>query len=359
MTTILAVAIKELLQLRRDRRMLPLVLAVPILQLVIFGYAANMEVRHIRLLVVDQDRTPASRRLVDRFLESRWFDLAGTAETTDEVEPWFVRGRAAMALVIGRGYGRGTDGRGAAPVQILSDGANATTGSIGLGYAAGILRGAAGGLVELKPRVWYNPDLRSRWFYLPAVLAMVLMLTTLTLSSMSVVKEREIGTIEQIIVTPLRGWQFLVGKLAPFVALGLFNVTLITLVMVGWFRVPLRGSFVLLSAASLLFIIVMIGLGLLMSTIARNQQQAMIGSIFMVMVPMIYLSGLLFPIENMPRLFQAITWVIPLRYYVIVLRGVILKGNGWTVLWPQLATLAGMGFGIVWLAAGRFRKRLD
>jgi ABC-2 type transport system permease protein len=209
------------------------------------------------------------------------------------------------------------------------------------------------------PRVFYNPDLRSRWFYVPAVVAMVLMLVTMILPSMAVVREKEIGTLEQIIVTPLRSWQLILGKLVPFVIVGLLDLLLVTAVARGVFGVPLRGSLLLLVGLTLLFLLSSLGFGLLVSTLVGTQQQAMMFSAFVLMVPMIYLSGLIFPFENMPLVFQHASVVIPLRYYAVILRGVFLKGSGLDVLWPQALALLAIGATVIGLAALRFRKRLD
>ena len=209
------------------------------------------------------------------------------------------------------------------------------------------------------PRVFYNPDLKSRWFYVPAVLAMILMIMTMLLSAMGVVREKEIGTMEQLIVTPIRPWQLLVGKLLPFALIGLFQMCVATAVTVFGFGVPLRGSFVLLLGLTTLFVLSTLGLGLLVSTLVQNQQQAMMGAVFAAMVPMIYLSGLIFPIENMPRAIQLVTYLIPLRYYAEIIRGVFLRGSGIDVLWPEALVLLGMGVTILTVASLRFRKRLD
>jgi ABC-type multidrug transport system permease subunit len=213
--------------------------------------------------------------------------------------------------------------------------------------------------MDLVPRVYFNPDLRSRWFYVPAVVAMVLMLVTMILPSMAVVREKEIGTLEQIIVTPLRSWQLIMGKLAPFVVIGLLDMLLVTGVARFLFGVPLRGSLLLLTLLTLLFLLSTLGFGLLVSTLVGTQQQAMMFSAFVLMVPMIYLSGLIFPISNMPPLFQAASVVIPVRYYAVILRGVFLKGSGLDVLWPQALALLAIGTTVIALAALRFRKSLD
>ena len=218
---------------------------------------------------------------------------------------------------------------------------------------------ASAGRIELVPRVWYNPDLKSRWFYVPSVLAMVLMLVTMMLPSMAVVREKEIGTLEQISVTPLQPWQLILGKLTPFVIIGLLDTLIITGLARAIFGVPLRGSLALLLLLTLLFLLSTLGLGLLVSTMVRTQQQAMMFSAFVLMVPMIYLSGLIFPIENMPRLFQIGSYAIPVRYYGNVLRGVFLKGSGLGVLWPDALAMLGIGTLVLSLASLRFRKSLD
>jgi ABC-2 type transport system permease protein len=364
------IVVKELQQLRRDPKMLRLLIAAPVIQLLALGYAANLDVRDVPLVLVDQDRTAASRDLLDRFTASGYFQLAGTVDSLSEVDPWLLEGRAQVALVIGAGYGRAAAGDGVPEVQLLADGTDATSAGIGLSYAADILgresvrlaaaRGGPGlGRVELVPRVWYNPDLKSRWFYVPAILALLLMVMTLVLSSMGVVREKEIGTLEQVMVSPVRPWQLIVGKLFPYAVIGFVDVFLVVAIVVLWFQVPLRGSFLLLLGLTMLLVLGNLGLGLLVSTIARNQQQAMMGAAFVLMLPQIYLSGLIFPIENMPPAIAAATYVIPLRYYTTILRGIFLKGSGIAVLWPEALALAGFAVAFLALASLRFQKRVE
>jgi ABC-2 type transport system permease protein len=378
------VIVKEFLQIREDKRMIPVIFVAPLIQIVIFGYAVNTDVTDVPMVLVDQDRSAASRDLVSRFVRSGYFELAGIEPTAQQIEPWLVSGRAQLGLVIGAGFGEALASGGVPRVQAIADGADATVSTVAMSYAAGIISDlgaeilaarlpgrlrqqaaesgivvASPGRIELVPRVWYNPDLRSRWFYVPAVLAMILMVMTMLLSAMGVVREKEIGTMEQIIVTPIRSWQLLVGKLLPFAVIGFVQLLLVTAVAVWGFKVPLRGSFGLLLALSMLFVLNMLGLGLLVSTIVRTQQQAMMTVAFLLMMPMIYLSGLIFPIENMPPAIQTITYAIPLRYYAEVIRAVFLRGSGLEVLWPEAVTLAVMGVGILGLASARFRKRLD
>ncbi|HVT16953.1 MAG TPA: ABC transporter permease [Thermoanaerobaculia bacterium] len=380
------VIVKELFQLRHDRRMIPALVAGPLIQLLALGYAANTDVNRIPTLLVDQDRTPASRALADRFTGSGYFILAGSVPTSGEVEPWLVDGRAQVALVIPGRYGEDVAAGRAPKVQVLADGTDANSAVVGLGYASRILAqvgaelarrrpaapllststqaaapraATAGGAVELVPRVWYNPDLKSRWFYVPAVLAMVLMLVTLIMPSMAVVREKELGTMEQIIVTPLAPWQLIVGKLLPFAVIGLIDLLLVTGVARWVFGVPLRGSLAVLVLLTLPYLLSTLGLGLLVSAAVNTQQQAMMFSAFAVMVPMIYLSGLLFPIENMPRAIQLTTYAVPVRYYANVVRGVFLRGSGLAVLWPDALAMLGIGATLLSLASLRFRKSLD
>jgi ABC-2 type transport system permease protein len=375
------VIVKEFLQLRQDKRMIPVIFVAPVIQITLFGFAVNTDVTNVPMVLVDQDRSAASRDLVSRFVGSGYFELMGVEERADAVEPWLVSGDAQLALVIGADYGRALATGRTPGVQVIVDGADASATTVALGYASTIISEqaaeamvtrlrrlaatgpppppGAGGRIGLVPRVWYNPDLLSRWFYVPAVLALVLMVMTMILSAMGVVREKEIGTMEQLIVTPIRSWQLLVGKLFPFAVIGFIQTLLVTAVTVWGFQVRLAGSFALLVGLTMLFVLGNLGLGLLVSTVVRTQQQAMMGAAFVLMLPMIYLSGLIFPIENMPRAIQSVTYAIPLRYYAEIIRGIFLRGSGLDVLWPQALTLLLMGVAIMGVAALRFRKRLD
>ena len=352
---LLRVVVKEFLQIRQDRRMIPMIFLAPVVQMIILGFAANTEVAGVPMVLVDLDRTAGSRALVDRFVRSGYFELAGVEDSAEAVEPWLVRGDAQVALVIGQGYGAAVHSRGVPRVQLIADGSDASATNVALGYSSAIvsqesaalladrLRALVGesgsdasvgsvGRIEVVPRVFYNPDLRSRWYYVPAVLAMVLMVMTMLLSAMGVVREKEIGTMEQIMVTPIRAWQLIAGKLLPFALIGLLQVFLITGVAIWGFGVPLRGSFLLLLLLTQAFVLTTLGLGLLVSTLVRTQQQAMMTAGLGLMMPMVYLSGLIFPIENMPRAVQLVTYLIPLRYYATIIRGVFLRGSGLSVL---------------------------
>lgn len=370
MRVLLRIVVKEFLQLRRDRKMIPAMIIGPLVQLLALGFAANLDVTDVPLAVVDLDRSSASRELVDRFRSSGRFRQVAQDLDVTSAALRLARGRADVVLVIDAGFQARTGSGRSGAVQVLADGTDSGSAVVGLAYASRIVadasadlaeaRGAGrAGSVELVPRVWYNPDLKSRWFYVPAILAMVLMLVTMILPSMAVVREKEIGTLEQLIVTPVRPWQMIVGKLAPFFVIGVLDMLLVTGLVVFLFRVPLRGSFLLLAAISCLFLLNTLGLGLLVSSMVRTQQQAMMTAVFLLMVPMIYLSGLIFPIENMPRAIQWFTYAIPLRYYNDVIRGVFLKGSGLDVLWPEAVALTLFGIGVLALAALRFRKTLD
>ncbi|HLG20328.1 MAG TPA: ABC transporter permease [Bdellovibrionota bacterium] len=380
---------KEFRQLFRDKRMIGMFFTAPIVQILVFGFAANNDVTHVPMVLVDQDRTAQSRRLVDRFLSSGYFEVVGTEATVNGVEPWLVKGRAQIVLVIPSNFGRDLLSNRAPNIQVIADGTDSTSAVVGLGYASRIIEQEGAHMMQtrmaqlmqtfgavsaqkslisapLQParlemisRSWYNPDLRSRWFYLPAILAMVLLLNTMVMPSMAVVREKEIGTLEQLIVTPVRPYQMIIGKLLPFALIGIVNLCLFTAVIVFLFRVPLRGPFLVLLLFTLPFLLSTLGVGLLLSTLVRTQQQAMMLSMYAGMVPMIYLSGLVFPIENMPALIQKITRVVPLRYYATILRGVFLKGSGADILWPEALILLIMGVTLITIASLRFQKNLD
>jgi ABC-2 type transport system permease protein len=370
------VIVKEFLQIRRDVRMIPVIFVAPVVQITVFGFAVNTDVTRVPIVLVDLDRSAASRDFLSRFLDSGYFELVAAENEADAAERWLVVGKAQLGLVIASGFGSAIGAGRTAAVQVIADGSDAASANIALGYASAAAQGyavevqgrrlparagpaTAGGQIGLEPRVFYNPDLRSHWYYVPAVLAMILMVMTQLLSAMGVVREKEIGTMEQLVVTPIRPWQLLVGKLAPFAIIGMIQVFLITGVTVFGFGVPLRGSFLVLLGLSALFILSTLGLGLLVSTVVQNQQQAMMTAGLGLMMPMILLSGLIFPIDNMPRLIQLVTYAIPLRYYAEIIRAVFLRGSGLSVLWPQALVLLLFGVAILGVASLRFHKRLD
>jgi ABC-2 type transport system permease protein len=367
------VFLKEFAQLKRNPDALRILFIAPLIQTLAFGYAATTDIKNIPFILVDQDRTPESRALIERFVGSSYFQLVGVESTPPRIDDWLVRGKADLALVVPAGYARELLAGRRPQVQVLADGTDSNSSMRGLAYAAQIVAQESAmrvaqlvppdtprpGQVRVQTRIWYNPDLQSRWYMVPAVMAMVLMIVLMTLGAMAVVRERESGTMEQLIVTPLDPRALMIGKLAPYAGVGLIEVLVTTAITVGWFRVPLRGSFVELVLLAFLFVLVVLALGLLVSTMARTQQQAMMASMFFIMTPMIYLSGFLFPIENMPPAIQAVTYLLPLRYFAEIVRGVFLKGATLTTLWPNALALAAFAVGLTWLAARRFRKTLD
>ena len=363
MRTLINIFRKELLQLRRDPKIVPILFMAPVIQLTILGYAATTDVRRVELAVCDLDRTAASRELVEAFTSSTYFRQVVSVDDQRKFDRWLDSSRARIALTIPSGFAADRSVGRPTQVQFVADGSDAMVGTLGLSYAQGVLRDAAraGGMtlpLELLPKVLYNPDLVSRNFMVPGVLAMIIMIMTMMLSSMALVRETELGTMEQLLVTPLKPGSIIVGKLVPYALVGTVEIMTALPVVLFWFKVPLRGSLVVLAALTLPFMLCTLGLGLLVSTLARTQQQAMMIASFVFMLPQIYLSGFIFPIQNMPAVFQWITYVVPLRYYVTVLRGVFLKGVGVDVLWPQGLAMALLGILILTTARLRFRQRI-
>ena len=362
---------KELLELKADPRLFGLVIVAPILQLFMLGYAATTDIRDVPVVVADADRSAASRDLIARFEASPNFTIAGVVTSTREIDPWLERGRAWIALGIPAGYGAAL-GRGAPQsVQVVADGTDANSTTVALGYATNLIaaysqqlsaaRLPAGAamrdVIEPRVRVWFNPRLESRDFMLPGVIALLLLMITTNLSAMGIVREKELGTLEQLNVTPLRRWELIVGKLLPYALVGMIDVCLVLGTAVLWFHVPLRGSVWLLFGLTSISLLTTLGLGLFVSTISSTQQQAMMTTTFFLLTPMIYLSGFIFPIENMPAVIQWFTYLIPLRYFLVILRSIFLKGVGLETLWPQALALAGWGVAILALAIARSSKR--
>jgi ABC-2 type transport system permease protein len=360
---------KEFLELRQSPRLLGLLIVAPVLQLVMLGYAATTDVVDVPILVVDGDRSGRSRQLIERFSASPHFRVVGEEFDPRAVDEHLAQGRVWLAVVIPRGFERAIE-RGGGPdaaVQILADGTDATSSGVALASAGGIItafgatvaveKGSRPTPIEGRVRVWFNPELESRHFMVPGVLALLLLVITANLSSMAIVRERELGTLEQLYVTPLGRWELIAGKLLPYAMLGFLDVLLVTAVAIFWFEIPFRGSLGMLLVGSSAYLLCTLGLGLLVSTISSTQQQAMMTATFFFLVPMIYLSGFIFPIENMPVVIQWVTTLIPLRYFLVVVRGVFLKGVGWDVLWPQVAALTSWGLSVSVLAALRSRRQ--
>ena len=361
---------KEFLELRQDPKLFGIVIVAPILQLAMLGYAATTDVKDVPVVVVDQDRSAESRELVSRFDASANFIIVGSVASLREVNDYLDGGDAWMALNIPADYSERLRRGDQATIQVVADGTDANSTNVALGYAGSLVagygrelaashgRGAATPLISAEVRVWFNPGLESRDFMIPGILALLLLVVTTNLSSMAIVREKELGTLEQLNVTPIARWELIAGKLLPYAAIGMVDVLLVIAVSVGWFDVPMRGSFALLMAMCGVYLLTTLGLGLFVSTISATQQQAMMTASFFFLIPMVFLSGFVFPIENMPAAIQPITYLIPLRYFLVILRGIFLKGVGLETLWPQALALLAWGIAILTLATLRSTKRL-
>ena len=361
---------KELIELRRDPRLFGIVIIAPIVQLTLLAYAATTDVRDVPVLVVDQDQSAESRALVERFDASANFTVVAAATSVREVERALDTRTAWMALTIPPDYGDRLRAASPTTVQVVADGTDANSTNVALGYAGALVssyaaelaaaagRAPPGPLVSAEVRVWFNPQLESRFFMIPGIVALLLLMVTTNLSSMAIVREREVGTLEQLSVTPIARWELIAGKLLPYAFIGMVDVALVLIVSIFWFEVPMRGSLVLLFAMCGVYLLCTLGLGLFVSTISRTQQQAMMTASFFFMIPMVFLSGFVFPIENMPDVVQPVTYLVPLRYFLIILRGIFLKGVGLETLWPHAAALLAWGTVVLTLATLRSTKRL-
>lgn len=364
---------KEFIQLFRDPRTLAIAVVIPIVQLFLLGYAATSDVRNIPMAVWDQSKSPQSRQLLDAFRAADYFTIDHFVGSTDEYQSLIESGKARVALVIPADYDiRLSEGQ--AKVLMVLDGSDATIGAtalstarlVGQSFATKILseqaslsgRAAPSAPVEVRTQVWYNPDLNSAYFMIPGVIGMILSFITTILTATAIVRERERGTIEQLIVTPIRSWELVLGKLLPYVILAFVETFEIIIVGRYWFGVPVRGSLLLIFFTSGLFLMSSLGIGLFASTIANTQQEAML-TVMMYNLPSIFLSGFFFPLQAMPQFLQWVSYAIPLRYYLVVIRSLLLKGVGIEAIQSEVIALAIFGIVIMGAAALRFRKRLD
>lgn len=372
--------IKEFRQALREPRMRTVMFVPPLLQLIIFGYAVNLDVDNAAMAWVDQDRTPQSRDLLAGFEGSGRFRIVAAPETDAEVQAVLDRGDAAVAVRVLPGFARDIERGRTASVQILVDGTNSNTASLVSSYAGEVVarysaealarqqktrlmaRGSPADLgmpeVVAASRVWFNPDLRSRNYFVPGVMVNIIMLVTLMLTALAIVREKEIGTMEQLMVTPIRPIELMLGKMLPFAVVGLLDVALVTGAALLVFRIPFQGSPLVLLVSAMLYLLTTLGAGLFISTISRTQQQALMATTFF-SLPAFMLSGFAFPIHNMPEVVQWVTVLNPLRYFMEIVRGIFLKGTGVAVLWPQMLALLVYGVAVMYLSAARFHKRLD
>ena len=375
MRIIYHIIVKELLQFRRDRRMVAVSFLAPVVQLLLLGYAATTDIKEIPMLVYNQDKSSTSREFVNQFINSGYFVVKEEVNSSKDIDRHIENGDVWLALVIPPDFSDNLLAMKQTSVQLLADGSDANSANVSIAYASQIVSKYSQSIVlnlkekiqgikqpaRLNPevRIWYNPELKSRNFMVPGVLAMVLLIVTMTLTSLGIVKEKEIGTLEQLMITPIKPYQLIIGKLLPFVIIGALDVGLVLIVARFWFDVPLQGSVLLLLGLSGLFVLTTLGLGLFVSTISKTQQQAMMTAQFFFFMPFIFFSGFTFPIENMPKVIQFITYAIPVRYYIVIIRGIFLKGVGIAELWPQALALLLFGVVILTLSVVRFRKRLE
>ena len=369
MTRLLHVIRKEFLELRQDPRLFSIVIIAPLVQLTMLGYAATTDVRNVPMLVVDEDATSESRDLVSRFEASGNFVVIDRMATSERIDQYLDSGRAWMVLQIPQNYGDRVRAGEPTVVQVVADGTDANSTNVALGYTGTLVASfarelaaqsshrPATPLVAADVRVWFNPQLESKDFMIPGIIALLLLVITTNLSSMAIVRERELGTLEQLNVTPIARWELILGKMLPYALIGLIDVLLVVVVALFWFNVPLRGSFPLLIVMCLIYLMTTLGLGLFVSTISSTQQQAMMTASFFFLIPMVFLSGFVFPIENMPAIVQPVTYLIPLRYFLIILRGIFLKGVGLETFWREALALTAWGVGILTLASLRSSKR--
>lgn len=364
---------KEFRQTLRDPRAKRVLFIAPIMQLLIFGYAVTTDVRHTKTFVVDHDRSSESRQLIDALTASGYFRVTGVGERPADLTHALDHGEALMGIEIPRGFAADLGTGRQTSVQLLVDGSTANTANVALGYATriisryGLERGTAvaaraGAVVapagvDLRARAWYNPNLESRVYNVPGVMGLIVMLMSLMLTALAVVREREVGTLEQLMVSPLKPIELIAGKTLPAVVVAFLDLVLVSAVALLWFGIPFRGSALLLITSSVFYILSGLGVGLLISTISKTQQEAFM-SMFLFLFPAMMLSGLMFPVENMPLAIQYFTLLDPIRHYLIIVRGVFLRGAGWSVLYPQILTLLVMGVTVLWFAATRFRKTI-
>jgi ABC-2 type transport system permease protein len=365
---------KEFIQIFRDTRTLVMILVIPIMQLFLLGYSATSDVRNIPLAVLDQSRSHESRALLDAYRAADYFKISYLVTSEAEIESLISAGDARAAVIIPPDYAQRLS-EGGAQVAFILDGSDPTSASTALSaaqlisqsHSTGLLteRFAQSGLnlrvqppVEARTTVWYNPDMISAYFMIPGVIGMILYAIAAILTATSVVRERERGTIEQLIVTPIRSWELIVGKLMPYVILGFFNTIEVLAVGHWWFGMPIRGDMGLIIGLSLIFLITGLGIGLFASTIANTQQEAML-TVWMTLLPSIFLSGFFFPLEAMPKFLQWLSYLMPLRYYLVIIRSLLLKGVGMEMIQTNVLAMTLFAVGIMTAAALRFRKRLD
>jgi ABC-2 type transport system permease protein len=362
---------KEFIQLFRDKRNRPILIIAPLVQLLVFGYVVNYDIKDIRVAMVDQSKTRESRMVGDAFRGNRIFMITASVDNDSELEQQLLTGKADMGIKIPPDFTTRIRKGETSAIQILADGSMSNMAAIRIAYSMAVIDGLNRkfmgelypqrmdyGRIDGRIRTWYNPNLDSQHFFVPGVVAFLIMLLSLLLTSMAIIKEKEAGTMEQLIVTPLKPIELIIGKTIPYIIISLTQMVVVTVFAIFWFSLPLAGSVVLLFAASCLFLLSTLGVGLFISTISSTQQQAMMTTFFFIL-PFFMLSGFVFPIANMPLGVQWLTYLNPLRYFLVIIRGIFLKGVGLSILWEQFAAMTALGLILFAGAIRRFRKRLD
>ncbi|MBM3245771.1 MAG: ABC transporter permease [Candidatus Omnitrophica bacterium] len=369
-----AILIKEFKQVFRDPRMRTMIFISPLLQVFIFGYAASTDVRNIPTAIYDLDNTAQSRQVIRAFSFSKYFSIKKYISNDTQEKELIDKAQVSVVLRFNRGFARDLEANKGAQLQIIVDGTDSNTASIALAYANKIIQKYSSSIlerradillkqrlafpsVELKDRPWFNENLESRNYFIPGVIAMLVTVTSLLMTALAIVREKEIGTMEQLLVSPIKPIEFILGKLAPFAALSFIDLIFIALTGILWFHIPMRGSLLLLVGATCIYLLTTLGAGLFISTISSTQQEAAM-SVFLFLPVMNLFSGFAFPITSMPKAAQYFTYIIPLRYYLEIVRGIFLKGVGINILWPQLSALLVIGVSVIAMSSLRFHKRL-
>ncbi len=362
---------KEVKQLRRNAIVLRIMFLMPVMQLILLGYAVTFDVRNLPVVVVDLDRSSEGRRLVERIGSTEYFDIRYLIDDMRDVDRYLDRNQASVAVVIPRGFGENLRSGTGSELPAIFDGSDPNTATVAMGYLSAIVGrfssermsleqvGVSGGaFLGEKLRVEFNEELKSSVFLIPGLIGLILMIVTMVLTSMAVVREKELGTIGQIVATPVKSYELLLGKIIPFVVIGFIDISVVIAIGRFWFGVPIRGNLPLLAGFCFCFLLTTLGIGLFVSTVSKTQQQAMLTAFFFI-PPNVVLSGLIFPIENMPGVIQYITYLIPLRYFLVIVRGIFLKGMGIDVLWREGLVLLLLGIGAFSLSILRFRRRMS
>ena len=362
---------KEFLQLFRDRRNRVFLILAPLMQMLVFGYVVNYDISHIRMAVLDESRTLESRMLQRAFTGGGLFEITHYAGDERGLENFLLQARVDLALKIPRDFTPRLRGGQSAQVLVLADGTMSSMASVRIAYVSSVIDAfnrrmldelypvtISHGRMDARIRAWYNPNMESRFFFVPGIAAFVIMLISLLLTSIAVIREKEAGTLEQLLVTPVKPYELILGKTIPYILISLVQLTVIIIAAIYWFSIPVAGSMALLFATACLFLLSTLGIGLFISTVSSTQQQAMMATFF-VMLPFFLLSGFVFPISNMPPVVQWLTYLNPLRHFLVIVRGIFLKGVGIEALWPQMASLTVLGICVFAAAIARFKKRLD